>query len=170
MAERRAAISLEGSALGKRLAAAKPSPAARPPPKTIGQTELRGFGKVVAAGAVSDWLGTASVAGLVAALGAGFAVVFAVVFTAALGVAFAEVDLRACDGVRFERDPVEACEDVDFFSAIQTSYPSESWCPVTLTAFFSSLEQPSHALKPCRQPDRAFSEDISLAHQSSRLH
>jgi hypothetical protein len=126
---------------------------------------LRGFGKVVAAGAVSDWLGTASVAGLVAAFGAGFAVVF----TAALGVAFAEVDLRACDGVRFERDPVEACEDVDFFSAIQTSYPSESCCPVTLTAFSSSLEQPSHALKPCRPPDRAFSEDISLAHQSSRL-
>ncbi|MDB2549051.1 hypothetical protein N9X60_05655, partial [Paracoccaceae bacterium] len=156
MAERRAATLLEGSALGKRLAAANPSPAARPPPKTICQTELRGFGKVGAANGISGWLGTASVTGFVATFDAGFAVVF----TAALGVAFAEVDVCACDGVRFERDPVEACEDVDFFSAIQTSYPPESCCPVTLTDFFSSLDQPSCALKPCRPPDHTFSEDI----------
>ncbi|MDA0901018.1 MAG: hypothetical protein O2824_02505 [Proteobacteria bacterium] len=117
---------------------------------------MRGFGKVGAAGGVSGWLGTACVAGFVATFDAGFAVVF----TAALGVAFAEVDLRACDGVRFERNPVEACEDVGFSFAIQTSYPSESCCPVTLTAFFNSLEQPSNALKPCRPPDRAFNEDI----------
>lgn len=107
---------------------------------------MRGFGEVGAAGAVSDWLGTASVAGLVAALGAGFAVVFAVVFTAALGVAFAEVDLRACDGVRFERDPVEACEDVDFFRHTDL-LPVR----IMLSSYIDSVFRQLRAAIPCAQ-------------------